>query len=559
MTYNPYEQSTYTYGQGSASITPGATVTSSTVPTVAGYAPGTTQSTITNPGPGVQTNTSNANTSNTNILTNLLNGLKGSLQSLSTYLTQIKTGSYGVGGSSGGSSGGTSQSLSFSPSPFPSPSPSPSPNPPPSFTVSPSSGLSNELILPDEKKKLNENQAGLVNSIGQQIATRGNLWQTIKNSLSTPSVTGDLSTSISTSRGLPFLQDLTTGISPRKSLVAGVVDIGHSTNPNNQISLKVGNINGTGGISGMGSSGGSSGGDNSSGGSFSSGFGSNSGGGSSWGDNSSGGGNPGGGNPGGNSSSVIDTYNKQYAQTLADLQKKLLSLKDSLDQFKKDQNDPNANNPDKWLGDAINYAKLIIPQYNDLSTQISEIDKVLMEAMAGFRKTAEDIRNNPDLTIWQQQRRLRELDDLQNYAPIFNGLSYKDLVAYRGQLAESLNQYATQYNNIVDKYIQLSDTRLPYQKTNDELQATLNNLNISSKLADLQKQLSYTTKYEDIGPDDNGNWYRVYTTVDAFGNPIKRWSVLLGKYGKSQQTTGLSALLGGDNTSNGLSWENLPM
>jgi len=98
------------------------------------------------------------------------------------------------------------------------------------------------------------------------------------------------------------------------------------------------------------------------------------------------------------------------------------------------------------------------------TAQMQQTLETLSKSLGTTIKAAEDIRNNPDISVWQQDRRLRELDDLQNYAPLLYGLSLKDLINYRSQLADKVNYWTTQYNNIFDKAMGLVDTSTPAER-----------------------------------------------------------------------------------------------
>jgi len=112
----------------------------------------------------------------------------------------------------------------------------------------------------------------------------------------------------------------------------------------------------------------------------------------------------------------------------------------------------------------IAQAQAMYPQFEHLQSNVSAIDKVLLDASIGFRKSAEALRNNPDLSMWQQTRRLKELDDMQNYAPIFNGLSMRDLISYRNQLTENMNYYSGLISDATKGIAGLTDFSTPYER-----------------------------------------------------------------------------------------------
>jgi len=176
--------------------------------------------------------------------------------------------------------------------------------------------------------------------------------------------------------------------------------------------------------------------------------------------------------------------------------------------------------PEDWYNRWQNEFKTMRDTYyqkiNPISTQIDEIDNILLKANEGFRKAAEEIRNNPDLTVWQQARRLKELEDLQNYAPIFNGLSYKDLVTYRQTLAESLNRYIDAYNSVVGTAasFDLNVENYKLNKKSEDISNLSRILGISQTILDLQQQLSNVGYNQSSYIDDKGRLHEYVTYTD---------------------------------------------
>jgi len=177
-------------------------------------------------------------------------------------------------------------------------------------------------------------------------------------------------------------------------------------------------------------------------------------------------------------------------------------------------------------------AEEIYNKYNTLSSRLDEIDKIVVNAMAGFRKMAEQIRNNPDLTLWQRARALKELDDLQNYAPVFDGLSLRDLIAYRGQLASNINTYADFYNSLLSQYN--NGLTLARKLENDELDAQIQRLNISTKQAQLQQTLAGKTETKER-VDEQGRLHLISYTITPDNRVINIQDQIIGSgYGKAQ-------------------------
>ena len=176
--------------------------------------------------------------------------------------------------------------------------------------------------------------------------------------------------------------------------------------------------------------------------------------------------------------------------------------------------------PEDWYNRWQNEFKTMRDTYyqkiNPISTQIDEIDNILLKANEGFRKAAEEIRNNPDLTVWQQARRLKELEDLQNYAPIFNGLSYKDLVTYRQTLAESLNRYIDAYNSAVGTAasFDLNVENYKLNKKSEDISNLSRILGVSQNILDLQQQLSNVGYNQSSYTDDKGRLHEYVTYTD---------------------------------------------
>lgn len=176
--------------------------------------------------------------------------------------------------------------------------------------------------------------------------------------------------------------------------------------------------------------------------------------------------------------------------------------------------------PEDWYNRWQNEFKTMRDTYylkiNPISTQVDEIDNILLKANEGFRKAAEEIRNNPDLTVWQQARRLKELEDLQNYAPIFNGLSYKDLVTYRQTLAESLNRYIDAYNSAVGTAasFDLNVENYKLNKKSEDISNLSRILGVSQNILDLQQQLSNVGYNQSSYTDDKGRLHEYVTYTD---------------------------------------------
>ena len=176
--------------------------------------------------------------------------------------------------------------------------------------------------------------------------------------------------------------------------------------------------------------------------------------------------------------------------------------------------------PEDWYNRWQNEFKTMRDTYyqkiNPISTQVDEIDNILLKANEGFRKAAEEIRNNPDLTVWQQARRLKELEDLQNYAPIFNGLSYKDLVTYRQTLAESLNRYIDAYNSAVGTAasFDLNVENYKLNKKSEDISNLSRILGVSQNILDLQQQLSNVGYNQSSYTDNKGRLHEYVTYTD---------------------------------------------
>ena len=203
----------------------------------------------------------------------------------------------------------------------------------------------------------------------------------------------------------------------------------------------------------------------------------------------------------------------------------------------------------KMIEQAQTTAQNLTPAIQPIISQLDVIDKAIADASIGFRKAAEDIRNNPDISVWQQDRRLRELDDLQNYAPLLYGLSLKDLINYRSQLADKVNYWTTQYNNIFDKAMGLVDTSTPAERLERSAQFSTKAL---EQLQGLAALLIPTYSYQEY-TDNYGNVIRItYKTDPVTGQQTEVGRVNLGPLGQ-----GLSAVLkpsgstGGSSTGGG--------
>ena len=189
----------------------------------------------------------------------------------------------------------------------------------------------------------------------------------------------------------------------------------------------------------------------------------------------------------------------------------------------------------KMIEQAQTTAQNLTPAIQPIISQLDVIDKAIADASIGFRKAAEDIRNNPDISVWQQDRRLRELDDLQNYAPLLYGLSLKDLINYRSQLADKVNYWTTQYNNIFDKAMGLVDTSTPAERLERSAQFSTKAL---EQLQGLAALLIPTYSYQEY-TDNYGNVIRItYKTDPVTGQQTEVGRVNLGPLGQ-----GLSAVL----------------
>ncbi len=192
---------------------------------------------------------------------------------------------------------------------------------------------------------------------------------------------------------------------------------------------------------------------------------------------------------------VVTETTNQFADlqnALNDISVQLQKAREEADTLTKEGKTTDEEWIQKWMDSFTAMRDTYYNKLTPLSTQIDDIDKVLLQAQEGFRKTAEDIRNNPDLTVWQQARRLKELEDMQNYAPIFNGLSYKDLVEYRKILADTLNKYIDAYNDTMNMAsdFAVNVEQLKIQKSNKEYQGLSDVLGLSQKILDLQRSLS---------------------------------------------------------------------
>ena len=201
---------------------------------------------------------------------------------------------------------------------------------------------------------------------------------------------------------------------------------------------------------------------------------------------------------GGTTTETFDKVVTETSNQFAEIQNALNELEEKFKQFREEEERKKSEGAEdevwinKWRDEFFAMRDMYYNKLAPLSEQIDQIDKVLLQAQEGFRKTAEDIRNNPDLTVWQQARRLKELEDLQNYAPIFNGLSYKDLVEYRKILADTLNKYIDAYNDTMNMAsdFAINVEQLKIQKSNKEYQGLSDVLGLSQKILDLQRSLS---------------------------------------------------------------------
>ena len=529
MAYNnPYQQSIAPYGSSSKVPTPSPNVQ----PTPPGYAPGATQSTISNPGPGVSTS---------NNWGSILSGLQSALNSLNNYLTTYKTSAATVNTSSGSSSGGSSysgggssysgvgssysggspgvvQSAGGTPS-VSNPNPITAMNLPLSFSQStPSiavSGLANELSYEQKKKYLNDIQKQITGQTSNTVKTRlpttsttllANLSALTTNPNNNLNNNNFNNNSFNSNTQQPsFGNNNVFTVSWDKNTPTNSLIIGDNTSNTTKNSITGGgsltqtlsqevsqleaqlkdllNVKanltetGTGAKTGTGI--------------------------------------------GGTQTTTIDPNKFYYIPSRGGWLKGNQALTVGLGAgdvvettnigvyppgySPNDENNSN-DNYNKWINEFKAKADLMYQNYNTITGKLQDIDQIITNAMIGFRKTAEDIRNNPDLSVWQKGARLKELDDLQNYAPIFDGLSLKDLIAYRGQLADMLNHYADFYNKLTADFTDFA--KLQRQKTNDELDSKLKLFQISTQVLGTLNKLGGETKTEwKEGAD--GKWHLI--------------------------------------------------
>jgi len=466
MTYNPYQQSSAPYGAGSHYPTK-PTVT----PTPPGYAPGATQSTISQPGPGVIS-------ANNPLLISLGKGLANLRQALSSWNTSLSSGA--------GYSGGGAQPTSLSqPSSWGYSAPTPPTISEPTTYIGeatqqsfakPVSGLSSEIISDeDKKKKYNLLQKQVSSEAATGVPTRTSLLDKLKG-LITQRPVNPLTATIRTTTGTTappteqqwrpspyggsmqvspaFEQYLSEQAGKAPTLEAApTVD---TTPPPTDIGEKPA----TPTLSANADT-------------------------TVWGPEQQ---------------KVLDSI-KSLENASAQLSLQAAKIQTEI---AKAALEPGwtAEQAAEMYKPVVAQAQAMYPQFEHLQSNISAIDKVLLDASIGFRKSAEALRNNPDLSMWQQTRRLKELDDMQNYAPIFNGLSMRDLITYRNQLAENMNYYSGLISDATKGIAGLTDFSTPYERMVKSAGALSDVGTWTTSAIDAMKGLagllipSYITKYE---------------------------------------------------------------
>jgi len=378
----------------------------------------------------------------------------------------------------------------------------PTANTTPSYISKPVSGMANEIVSPNDKKgKSNQEQIVTQFLANQKVPTRQSLWDTIKGMLGTPSpeqsMGGVFPTATPVIEGLlenkppanvpsPAQQGLTTeqyqqgiGSHPTTtSPMGGIYNQYTSDVTSTQINLG-----------------------------------------------------------GKENNPEFAPINDMTTQLLDLIKQSTLIATQLLEEASKAALKPGTTQEEiqKMIEQAQTTAQNLTPAIQPIISQLDVIDKAIADASIGFRKAAEDIRNNPDISVWQQERRLRELDDLQNYAPLLYGLSLKDLINYRSQLADKVNYWTTQYNNIFDKAMGLVDTSTPAERLERSAQFSTKAL---EQLQGLAALLIPTYSYQEY-TDNYGNVIRItYKTDPVTGQQTEVGRVNLGPLGQ-----GLSAVL----------------
>ena len=218
-------------------------------------------------------------------------------------------------------------------------------------------------------------------------------------------------------------------------------------------------------------------------------------------------------------------------------------LFNSLNNFLAKQSALNASaelTPEQKLQQLNDAATEINPQVAQLQKQTDDMDLAINNAMIGVRQAAEAIRNNPDLSVYQQQARLQQLDDINNYQPIYNGLSLKDLISYRGMLNDRLTAATAKMDKDTQILLGLSDFQTSSQRTKDALGVSSDYLNLISQIMGMGKKTVKDTQYT---TDDAGNYYQVTTYSDG-----TRSINNLGKIGKTKATGNSNGSWLGSNT-----------
>jgi len=218
-------------------------------------------------------------------------------------------------------------------------------------------------------------------------------------------------------------------------------------------------------------------------------------------------------------------------------------LFNSLNSFLATQSTLNANaelTPEQKLQQLNDAAAGLNPQVAQLQKQTDDMDLAINNAMIGVRQAAEGIRNNPDLSVYQQQARLQQLDDINNYQPVYNGLSLKDLISYRGMLNDRLTAAISKMDKDTQTLLGLSDFQTSSQRTKDALGVSSDYLNLISQIMGMGQKTVKDTQYT---TDDAGNYYQVTTYSDG-----TRSINNLGKIGKTKATGNSNGSWLGSNT-----------
>ena len=528
MVYNPFRQSTAPFGVGSHYPTP-----TPTVPTVPGYAPGTTHSTIAQPGPGI------TSTPSTNPLLTLLGS---GLAALKTALASYSAGGGGapaattsVGGApSGGGAPAAQQSFPIS-----------QPITPPSYISKPISGLASIITPEEKKKKLNESALTIQQGVTAPVPTRTSWWDTIKQKLgasmigaTTPETTTTGTTLPPTGQGyVPSPLGGSMQVSP--SFAEYMKQQGLDTLTAPIVSKPETQIAGAG-VSGAPIT-------------------------------------PEGGQPAPitlppGAGSKWEPPNQSLLDAIKNIGLKNAQLLASIAEYNAKIGgeflEPGRTPEEAGLlyQQIVDQAKATVPEFAKLQDTISTIDGVLRDASIGFRKSAEALRNNPDLSMCQQTRRLQELDDMQNYAPIFDGLSMRDLISYRNQLAENMNYYSGLFQNAITGITGMTDLTTPAERMASAAEYLGKGAEWSTKAATqlqgLAELLIPTYGYDTQTNNATGEvtWI-VYKTDPITGQRtiVSKWS--LGNIGQRTVTQpSMMDLLNqpAGATTGGASWGNLP-